>query len=121
MGPEASERLTTRVARFEDLDGLPPAELVYAGYSLAFGSSASFPGLWRAIREALVPGGRFAGQLFGDRDSWANSAATFVSRAEAKRLLEGLEVESFEEEEREGTSFVGPKHWHLFHVIARRP
>jgi SAM-dependent methyltransferase len=121
VGPEASERLTTRVARFEDLGGLPPGELVYAGFSLAFCSSASFPGLWRAIREALVPGGRFAGQLFGDRDSWANPAATFVSRPEAERLLEGLDVESFEEEERDGTSFVGPKHWHLFHVIARRP
>jgi SAM-dependent methyltransferase len=121
VAPEASGSLTTRVARFEDLAGLPPAELVYAGYSLAFCASRSFPGVWRAIREAVVPGGRFAGQFFGDRDSWANPEATFVSRRQAEDLLEGLDVERFEEEERDGTSFVGPKHWHLFHVIARRP
>ena len=120
-GPEASDRLTVRVARFEDLGELPPAELVYAGFSLAFCASGSFPALWRAIREAVVPGGRFAGQLFGDRDSWANPEATFVSRRQAGALLEGLDVDRFEEEERDGTSFIGPKHWHLFHVIARRP
>ena len=119
--PEDADRLTARVARFEDLGDLPPAELVYAGYSLAFCSSASFPALWDAIRTALVPGGRFAGQLFGDRDSWANPDATFVSRGQAEDLLDGLEVERLDEEERDGTSFVGPKHWHLFHVIARQP
>jgi SAM-dependent methyltransferase len=121
VAPEDADRLTTHVARFEDLGDLPPSELVYAGYSLAFCASASFAGLWAAIRAALVPGGRFAGQLFGDRDSWANPDATFVSRSEAEGLLGGLELERFDEEERDGSSFVGPKHWHLFHVIARRP
>jgi hypothetical protein len=37
--------------------------------------------VWEKIRRALVPGGIFAGQLFGTGDSWAGdcSAAFSVS------------------------------------------
>jgi hypothetical protein len=36
--------------------------------------------------------------------------------------MEPLEVELFEEEESDSITPCGePKHWHIFHVVARRP
>ncbi|WP_372592992.1 hypothetical protein [Actinotalea sp.] len=46
---------------------------------------------------------------------------TFRTADQARALLEGLEVLHREEEDAPGTSCTGPKHWHVFHVIARRP
>ena len=47
---------------------------------------------------------------------------TFLSRPEVEALLDGLEVERLDEIDRAGPTAVGkPKHWHLFHLVARRP
>ena len=102
---------------------IPDADLVFASFSLPFCRPAAFPGLWKRLRSSLRPGGRFAGELFfGDRDSWASDAdMTFQDARAAKELFDGLEVESFEEEEEDGEAFDAPKHWHVFHVIAREP
>jgi tellurite methyltransferase len=46
---------------------------------------------------------------------------TFVTHDEAMGLLDGFELEMFEEEEDEGVTPRGnPKHWHIFHIVARR-
>ena len=46
---------------------------------------------------------------------------TFQTRAEAEALLSRFEVELFDEVEEDGSTAVGKqKHWHLFHVVARR-
>ena len=84
---------------------------------------ARFAGVWARVAGSLEPGGRFAGQLYGDRDGWAgNPGMTHHSRAEAERLLADLAVELFEEEESDSVTPRGkPKHWHIFHVVARRP
>lgn len=77
--------------------------------------------MWTRIREALVPGGIFAGQLSGIRDSWAaDPAMTFHDRRAAAALLDGLQIIRLEETEQDGQAFSGPKHWHLFDVLARR-
>ena len=72
---------------------------------------------------SLRPGGRFAGQLFGERDSWAVRAGmTFHSREQAEARLAGFEVELFDEEEDDSTTVRGEaKHWHIFHVVVRKP
>ena len=56
-------------------------------------------------------------------DEWAPAAdMTFLSRSEVDGLLDSLEVERLVEVEEDGRTAVGtPKHWHLFHVVARRP
>ena len=47
---------------------------------------------------------------------------TFLEKNEAQALLDGLEIEMFEEEEADGVTPRGnPKHWHIFHVVARKP
>src|SRR5690606_20023189 len=75
-------RLETLVSRFEDADW-PAADLVNSSFALPFCPPDRFPELWRRIIASLRPGGRFSGQLFGDRDSWVGrQGITFLSRTQ---------------------------------------
>ena len=114
-------RLEARVASFVEADW-PEADLVNAGYALPFCPPARFDGVWARVVASVRPGGRFSGQLFGDRDEWAaDPELTFLTRDEALGRLEGFELERFDEEDAQGkTALDEPKHWHVFHVIARR-
>lgn len=115
------KRLQTQHANFETV-ALSPADLIYAGYSLPFCHPQHFDALWKKIVDNLNPGGRFAGQLFGVRDTWASNAdMTFMTIEQARAVLAGLEIEYFQEEDEDGASSIGPKHWHVFHIIARQP
>ncbi len=121
--PEAarSDLLETQVASFEEADWPEPA-LVNASYALPFCLPAAFPAVWAHVVESLPPGGRFCGQLFGDRDEWASDPElTMHTREEVERLLEPFEAERFDEVEEDGETALGkPKHWHLFHIVARK-
>ena len=114
-------RLETRVASLEGLS-LPPADFVHAGYSLPYCAPAYFDRLWRAIATSICLNGRFAGQLFGVRDSWAsNTDMTFHTAEQVERLLHGVfVVELLQEVDEDGDSFRGAKHWHIFDIIARK-
>lgn len=113
-------RLQTVNAPF-DVVSLPPAELVHAGFSLPFCGPERFAVVWQTIQAAVLPGGRFAGQLFGVRDSWKGSPdMTFLHHDEVCALLTEWEVEVFDEVDHDGAAVSGPKHWHLWHIVARR-
>jgi len=119
---EAGARLETHVARFEAID-LPPVDLVNSSFALPLCPPESFPDLWQRIRAALRPGGRIACQLFGPRDSWAGRQppVTIHDRAAIMGLLDGFAIEMLEEEESDSVTPRGrPKHWHIFHVVARK-
>ena len=46
---------------------------------------------------------------------------TAFSRTQAEGLFTNIfEIESFQEEEKDGPSGSGPKHWHVFHITARK-
>jgi hypothetical protein len=112
--------LQTQVSNFEKVS-LSSADLIHASYSIPFCHPDHFPALWEKISNALNPGGRFAGQFFGVRDSWAdNTAMTFHTEEQIHAMLAGLETEYFHEEDADGQAASGPKHWHVFTVIARR-
>ena len=113
--------LETEVARFEDARW-PSAELLNAGFSLPFCHPDRFDDLWSRIRNSIRPGGRFCGQLFGERDEWADEEdMTFFTRDAAEALFDGFELERFDEEETDGETAVGvPKHWHILHVVAQK-
>jgi SAM-dependent methyltransferase len=118
---DLSPHLRVELGRMEAIE-LPPADLVWAGFSLFFCQPKRFGEVWAQIRGALRPGGRFAGQLLGDRDTWApDPDMSSFSREQALALFDGLEIEHNEEEENDGDACSGPKHWHVFHVVARRP
>jgi tellurite methyltransferase len=112
-------RLTTALSRMEDVE-LPTADLIWASYSLFFCDPEEFPRVWGRVREAVRPGGRFAGQLLGDRDTWASARhMPWFRLTEAEALFEGWAIELFEVEDEDGEAWSEPKHWHVFHVIAR--
>jgi SAM-dependent methyltransferase len=119
--PPERERLDAQVGSIEDAE-LPSADLVWAGYSLFFVPPQRFATTWRGIRASVRPGGRFAGQLLGERDTWAAGGDVNAhSRADAEAFFDGWMLERFDEEENDGDACSGPKHWHLFHVVARAP
>jgi SAM-dependent methyltransferase len=113
--------LRTVVSRMEDVD-VPSADLVHASFSLPYCRPERFPRLWDRIRSAIRSGGRFAGELFGDRDTWASTERdmTFFEVHAARGLFDGMELESFSEEELDDEAWGEMKHWHVFHAIARR-
>jgi SAM-dependent methyltransferase len=134
--PVALERLRTRpdlpaaalILRneiFEDADW-GAVELVNTSFALPFCLPPAFPALWRKIDASLTAGGRFAGQLCGPRDSWAergmdNRPITFHDEASARALFANYAIEQFEIEETDSVTPRGEtKHWHLFHVVAQK-
>lgn len=118
---DVDAEVETVVARFEEARW-PEADLVNSSFALPFCVPEHFDDVWRRVRESLAAGGRFSGQLFGDRDGWVGTREmTFHTRDEAEALLDGFELERFDELEEDGETATGTnKHWHVFHVIARR-
>lgn len=43
---------------------------------------------------------------------------TFHSREQLTERFDGWEVLRVDEQDEDGNSLAGPKHWHVFHVIA---
>ena len=120
------ERFSYAISSFDDFAFVPKTyDLINAQYALPFASPGSFRRLMDSIRRSLVPGGVLAAQFFGDRDSWntPGKGMTFVTRVELDRLLESFEVLVMREEEKDDGTAISktPKHWHVFHVIARKP
>jgi SAM-dependent methyltransferase len=117
--------LDLRSERFEDAEW-GQVELVNSSFALPFCPPAAFPALWRKIEASIVPGGRFAAQLCGPRDSWAergtdNRPITFYDEAATRALFARYAIELFESEETDSVTPRGvTKHWHLFHVVARK-
>ena len=111
----------TQTADFTTMQ-LPRLDLAWAGMALPFCAAADFDAVWQRIVAALVPGGCLAGHFFGPRDSWAGGgeASSFHDEAMVQALLDGFELVLCHEREWDGGSGSGPKHWHLFEVVAFR-
>lgn len=116
------DRLETQVTRFEDVILPESVDLINASFSLPFCPPEHFPRLWEKIVASLRSGGRFCGQLFGDRDSWAiYTSMNHHTREQIDALLQPFEVEVFEEEEHPGKTAIGEeKYWHLYQIVARK-
>ena len=115
--------VTPVIARLEEVPVPLGVQLINSSFAMPLCEPEAFRDLWGRIREGLPPGGRFSGQWYGPRDSWVGRPGlTFLGREEALALLEGLELELFEEEESDGVTPRGtPKYWHIFHIVARKP
>lgn len=121
MGLQLAARLETLQSSFEAASW-PKARLLNSSFALPFCAPDRFDDLWRRVVASLEGGGRFSGQLFGERDEWAsNRELTSHTRTEAEALFNGFDLERFDEVEEDGQTALGEaKHWHLFHVVARR-
>ncbi len=116
------ELLTTQVMSFEELQLPQGVDLINASFSLSFCHKDAWNNLWETITNAISIGGRFSGNLFGDRDSWRDSGMIHcLSREEMESCLKPYEIELFEEEENFGKTPLGEeRYWHIFHVVARK-
>jgi len=113
------------LSRFEDFSYPTDAfDLVNAEFSLPFVGGDGIARVMAGLLGSVRPGGIFTGQLFGVKDSWnvAGSAMNFHTRPEVERLLHGWTLIELEEEDHPGKTKLGEaKHWHIFHILARRP
>lgn len=121
FAPEVLSRLECRLVKYEDFS-VPSCTLVNASFALPFCDPTKFPAVWARLVRALPVGGRFAGQLFGDRDGWAVLPdRSHHSRAEVERLLRDFVIEEMREEDKHEAGVTGErKDWHLFHIVARK-
>jgi SAM-dependent methyltransferase len=118
-----SSRLRVVQTSFQDFV-FETYDLVSAQFALPFVPPTHFTRVFARLKTALVPGGVFAGQFFGMHDTWntPDRAMTFHTRPHVTQMLGGLETLDFREEDADGQTADGsPKHWHVFHVLARRP
>ena len=119
--PADAARLEIITATAEAAE-LPAFDLLYAGYALSFIRRESFRQFWTHVRDRLRPGGFVVVNIFGVRDTWADDPEmTFIARGDVDRMVEGLDVVAIDEEDADGDSFAGRKHWHVFDIVARRP
>ena len=121
QAPDGSQnRLQTQVSQFEDVS-LPTVDLIHASYSLPFCEPDHFSTLWDKITNAVKSGGRFAGQFFGVNDTWANREdMMFHTEEQVRSMFTDFEIESLHEQDEDGEATTGPKHWHVFTVIAKK-
>lgn len=112
-------RLTTQVGTFDEVD-LPAADLVFASLSLPFAGRKHDESIRHALA-AVKPGGWFVGVLFGHNDTWASrDDVSSVDRDEISAFLAGFDPVGIDEEEFDGPSSIGEKHWHWYVVAARK-
>ena len=115
-------KLVTKISRFEHFSW-SAADLINSSFALPLCHKTDFLNIWRCIFQRLRPGGRFSGLLYGDRDEWAgNSTNSHFTLAEVETLTRHYDVEEFREEETDSITPRGtPKHWHIFHIVMRKP
>lgn len=113
--------LITKVVNFNDMK-FTVCDLVNASFALPFCEPQHFEVLWNKIVASIRSGGRFAGQFFGNRDTWASLPnRSHHSREEVLKLLEGFTIEMIREEERDDPPELrNPKHWQIFHIVGRK-
>jgi trans-aconitate methyltransferase len=98
-----------------------PYDVVVAQFSLFFLAPSEFTDLWPRLVEAIKPGGLFAGQLLGVNDSWNDKGHSMHDGAGLDDLFTGFEMLYLDEVDRDGEDvFKRPKHWHIFHIVARK-
>lgn len=118
------ERLTTIVSNFEDFDYTENTyDLINAQYSLPFMSREHFQEVMEKIKSSLKENGIFVGTFFGNNDSWntKTSRTNFHSREDIKKLFDDFEIIEFlEKEENKPAVREEIKHWHTFHVTAKK-
>ncbi len=98
-----------------------PYDHVLAVFSLFFEPESSSLQLWSQIEAGLRPGAIFGGQFLGPDDNWVLDGASSVTRDDLDSRLANFDVIELEEVNSAGKTVYGEaKHWHVFHVIARK-
>ena len=97
--------------------------LVNAHFALPFIKKEQFSAVFSRLKTSLKLCGIFVGEFFGTHDAWniPNNHMTFLTYEQAHEELEGLTIVAFDEKEFDGRTTEGTaKHWHVYHIIARK-
>lgn len=115
------KNLITSRQEFETIK-LDKYDLVNAGYSIPFCRPENFEELWNKIMKSIKKGGRFSGNLFGEKDTWTdNPFMNYHTKENAIKLFRGFELEFFAEKDEDGVTTSGDtKHWHVFSIVAKK-
>ena len=118
---QAADRLRTHATPFEAFE-FPACDLVWASFALPFCTPAMWPALLQRVQAAITPGGRFAGDVFGDKHAWAQEDGVMtMSQAQLRRNLHGFQIEAFDIEDGLRVSGDAVTPWHAFAFAARKP
>lgn len=118
--PEAQDRIFTYAARLEDFE-FPPCDLIWASFALPFCPADEFSGLLGRASAALEPGGRIAGDIFGDKHAWSEEPKVLtLSEERARSELARLTIEAFDIEDGYRVSGGEVTRWHSFGFAARK-
>jgi tellurite methyltransferase len=119
--PGLGMHLHTHAVNFESFE-LPRCDLVWAGFALPFCSGLAWPELVQRVVTALNPGGRFAGDIFGNKHAWsAEEGVLTLTEEQARLALEPLDIEAFDIEDGYRVSGGEVTRWHAFGFAARKP
>jgi SAM-dependent methyltransferase len=117
---ENRDNLTTLCARMEDAKW-PEADLVNSSFALPLVPPQRFPLFWQRLIDSIRVGGRFAGQLYGPHDDWAKNGVTVMTRGALDAFFAAFTFERLDEIDEDGETAPGKrKHWHVFHIVARK-
>lgn len=119
--PSFKRNVRTLKQPFEEMK-LINCNFLNASYCLPFCKPEYFKTLWNEIENSVMIDGRFAGNFFGLKDSWAdNKEMTFHTEEEVRNLFRNFHIEIFEERDEDGVTSIGEaKHWHVYSVIAKK-
>ncbi len=118
-----SDMLHIFTCGFEDFNFISGKyDIASAMYALPFIDPKYFDPVFLKIKSSLNSDGVFCGQFFGLNDSWSSDTKmTFHSKEQIENILTDMDIISLTEEEKDGPTAKGDiKHWHVFHVIAKK-
>lgn len=118
-----NEKVHPFTTSFENFDfPVHEYDIASAMFALPFTEPAHFEKVFAQVKDSLRKDGIFCGQFFGKNDEWAdNPKMSFHTKEQVEKLLRDMEIISLNEVEEDGTIANGtPKHWHIFHVIAKK-
>ena len=119
---EEQQRFKFKQESFESVK-LEKVKLIIANNSLPFCNKNKFKDLWNKVCFNIEENGYFIGDFFGLNDTWNKTKPemTFLSKEQALGLFRDFEILNFKEVEVDkATALRNLKHWHIFHVIARK-
>lgn len=120
----AQEKLELQVSSFEIFDFKKDTyDLINAQYVFPYVSSYGFEIRFQLMLDSLKEDGLLVATFFGDRDSWhvsGEQANIFQTKEEIQVLLKDLKILQDIEIEKDDTVNGKEKHWHRFHITARK-
>ncbi len=118
-----SDKLHATVTSFEDFNFPENTyDLASAMFALPFTHPQHFDTVFKKIKNSLKKNGVFCVQLFGPNDEWSKKPEmSFHTKEQVKKLFHDMEIISIKEVEEDGSTATGSsKHWHVFHIIAKK-